>query len=130
VAGPVRQDGIVKDDELPEVEDGPNDPGEARLLGVRKVYASHTHGMEEWLVTDIGLVIMTRLAKEPAIMDLTLWREVRDVELRVELFWSEPPHEEYRLTMQVPRFTIVGWEEVGDFCRAVVRMAAGVKAND
>ena len=120
----------MTDEEPTEDEGGPNDPGEARLLGVRKVYAAHTHGLDEWLVTDLGLVIMSMRAEEPAILDLTLWRDVRDVELRVELFWSEPPHEEYRLTMQVPRLTIVGWEEVGDFCRALVRMAAGVKATD
>ena len=82
-------------------------------------------GTVSWAATDLGLIDC--LVREDLIVfNLTLWKDVSDVELRAEVatFESGAFHTDYSLTVQHPRLDARGSGNVREFVHTVVRMAA------
>jgi hypothetical protein len=95
-----------------------------------KLVASYDVGNKEiWYATDLGLVNCAWLKSGRYVVDLTLWHDVRDVELRVEIASIADGSSlaiDYYLRVQLPRLVAnSGSERFGEFCRAVVRLASG-----
>jgi hypothetical protein len=123
---------VTDDDYLPPIEFTALMPLWFRLLGLSDGYAFHYHGLQITAVTDLGIVTAAAVSRDRYIADLTLWKDVRDIELRIEApHQYDPEHTTFRLTIQIPRVAITGSEEeVGRFCRLLVQVASGKPPSD
>jgi hypothetical protein len=77
-----------------------------------------------WGATELGLIDCA-VQPDRIVFNLTLWRDVADVEMRVEVVeLTEGHHFDYWLTIQHPRLDLHGTGNVAEFVHTVTRMAA------
>lgn len=115
-------------------------PGIAKdLTGATAIVASWMESPEVfWFATDLGLVVVSERRPSGWVLDLTLWRDVHDVELRVEAVYLDTRpgpgsqvHAEYRMSIQLPHLDVVGTGMAARaFCLAVVRLASATSTRD
>jgi hypothetical protein len=96
-----------------------------RATGATRLLADYIDSTTvAWAATDLGLIDCA-VHPDRIVFNLTLWRDVADVELRVETVQlGGGDHFDYWLTVQHPRLDLHGTGNVREFVHEVVRMAA------